>query len=572
MEVPTILVATIFALTALLLGIGLFFFVRTRKELKASRQEHEKTYEHLQDAIECISDGFALWGTDDRLIVGNARVLEFLPEFTPYFYPGCKFETLVEVAGTTGLYAVPEDQLDDFKAERIARHHNPGEPFVHKLKDNRWVQIKERRTEDGCIVQVWTDLSELKSQEQQLLQAQKMEVVGQLTGGIAHDFNNLLTVVLGNLELMAEVLRTGKIEKITKLVMRATEAARRSATLTQRLLAFSRRQALQPEATDLKELIGGMADLLNRSLGEPITLKTSFDDSPWAVMVDPNQLESALLNLTINARDAMPNGGQLIIKTENVVISAEEMKLLELPEAGEYGKLSILDTGFGMSPETIERAFEPFYSTKDVGQGSGLGLSMVYGFVQQSGGQIRIDSEINKGTCVSLYLPKASDEPVWRKRSAYRKSAQTKRVNTENGGEHILVIEDEEMVRELAVNLLESCGYRVSEASDGENALSLLREIDHLDLVLSDVVLPGGMSGPEIVEAARLKRPGLRAIFMSGYTAQQSGHKVNFPRNEILLNKPFRKKDLVEKVRLALIEPDSSNLAEEENNLAVGNE
>ncbi len=400
------------------------------------------------------------------------------------------------------------------------------------------------------VISTAEDITERIHMEQQLRQAQKMEAIGELSGGIAHDFNNLLTIVLGNLELLDEHLgHRGDLEgDVQEFTHAASKAALRGAELTQRLLAFGRRQPLRPSAIDLNALVSGMTSLLTRTLGETIAIDTPLAVDLWHTLVDPGQLEHALLNLTINARDAMPNGGKLAIETANAQLDEEYVKHEAEVAPGNYVMLSVSDTGTGMPPEVVERAVEPFFTTKETGQGSGLGLSMVYGFVKQSGGHIKICSEVGRGTTVKLFLPKVEGDSV---RAGPDSIAGQKHPS---GGETILVVEDDADVRKLAVRLLEDLGYKVLEACDGREALTILGQGGHVDLVLADLVLPGGLSGIELVREARRRRPALKVLYTSGYskhTAVDAGASEEV-RN--LLTKPFDKGGLAREVRSVLDE------------------
>ena len=400
------------------------------------------------------------------------------------------------------------------------------------------------------VVSTVEDITERIHMEQQLRQAQKMEAIGELSGGIAHDFNNLLTIVLGNLELLDEHLEhRGDLEgDVQEFTHAASKAALRGAELTQRLLAFGRRQPLRPSAIDLNALVSGMTGLLTRTLGETIAIDTPLAADLWHTLVDPGQLEHALLNLTINARDAMPNGGKLIIETANAQLDEEYVKHEAEVAPGDYVMLSVSDTGTGMPPEVVERAVEPFFTTKETGQGSGLGLSMVYGFVKQSGGHIKICSEVGRGTTVKLFLPKVEGDSV---RAGPDSIAGQKHPS---GGETILVVEDDADVRKLAVRLLEDLGYKVLEACDGREALTILGQGGHVDLVLADLVLPGGLSGIELVREARRRRPALKVLYTSGYSKHTAVDAGASDEVRNLLTKPFDKGGLAREVRSVLDE------------------
>lgn len=379
--------------------------------------------------------------------------------------------------------------------------------------------------------------------EEQLRHAQRMEAIGKLTGGVAHDFNNLLAVIMGNSEIVRD--RLGEADPAVQAI---THAALRGAELTQRLLAFSRQKPLRPEATNLADLSRGMAGMMSRTLGETIAIEVKSSSNPWPAKVDAGELENAILNLAINARDAMPDGGTLTIETVNISLSSRQAAGYGDAEPGDYVRLSLSDTGHGMPAEVMEHAFEPFFTTKTFGEGSGLGLSMVYGFATQSGGFATIESKPGKGTTVSLYLPRAEagDIPEGDCRPLCQPSAQ---------GGSILVVEDDPDVRRLTVTLLSAMGYTVFEAEDGEAAMPLIRGGRHIDLLLSDVVLTGGMSGPDIAEAALVTRPDIRVMFMSGYAEDvirrdREGREKAIDAD--LLTKPFTRAQLAQKVKAAM--------------------
>jgi len=387
------------------------------------------------------------------------------------------------------------------------------------------------------------DITDRIQAEEQLRHAQRLEVVGKLTGGVAHDFNNLLAVIMGNSEIVRD--RLGEADPAVRAI---SNAAMRGSELTQRLLSFSRQQPLRPRAADLAALTREIAGMLSRTLGETIAIKVKSPNRPWLARVDTGELENAVLNLAINARDAMPAGGTLTIETANVTLGARQATQFENARPGKFVRLSLIDTGTGMSAETIDHAFEPFYTTKPFGEGSGLGLSMVYGFAIQSGGFATIESRQGKGATVSLYLPRAEgkDEPGRDCRPLCQPASK---------GGSIMVIEDDPDVRQLTVTLLTAMGYTVLQAEDGESALSLIMSDRHIDLLLSDVVLPGNMSGPAIAEAALKKRPDLRIMFMSGYAEdvirrdrEGSGNSVNAD----LLPKPFTRAQLARKVQISM--------------------
>ncbi len=389
---------------------------------------------------------------------------------------------------------------------------------------------------------------ELQQAHEALRQSQKMETVGQLTGGIAHDFNNLLQIVSGNLDLLQKKLPADAAH-LKRYAERASTGADRAATLTQRLLAFSRRQPLAPKPVDINRLIPGMSELLHRTLGETIEVESVLAPRLWTVEVDPNQLENAIINLAINARDAMPDGGKLTIETANTHLDHSYVALNPEIAAGQYAVICISDTGVGMDSEIAAKAVEPFFTTKEVGRGTGLGLSMVYGFVKQSGGHIKIYSEPGEGTTVKMYLPRLlgkfedqADEP-----GPGAVEAQ--------GQESILVCEDDEDVRAYSAEVLRDLGYRVFEAVDGPGALALLKANGHLDLLFTDVVLPGGMTGAVLAKEAAKIQPGIKTLFTTGYARNAIVHHGRLDHGVDLLTKPFTYADLASRVRDILDRP-----------------
>ena len=379
--------------------------------------------------------------------------------------------------------------------------------------------------------------------EEALRQSQKMETIGQLTGGIAHDFNNLLQIITGNLDILRRSI-TEDSPRLRRSVDNAARGAERAAILTQRLLAFSRRQPLSPKIIDPNKLVSGMSEMLHRTIGETIQIETVLESGLWRVEVDPNQLESALLNLAVNSRDAMPAGGKLTIETTNTRIDRNYATRNKGVSPGQYVLIGITDSGTGMDSVTAERAVDPFFTTKDVGKGTGLGLSMVYGFVKQSGGHLKIYSELGEGTSIKIYLPRhhgPEEELV----------DATEQLAPEGiDGETILVCEDDEDVRAFSVQALRDLGYRVLEASDGETALHLLANDDgKIDLLFTDVVLPGGMTGAVVAERARQSRPDLKVLFTTGYARNAIVHHGRLDPGVELLSKPFAYTDLATRIR-----------------------
>ena len=400
----------------------------------------------------------------------------------------------------------------------------------------------------SSYVGVIRDLTDRKRAEEQLIQAQKMEAVGQLSGGIAHDFNNLLTVILGNSEVLADSLKARPdLEAMVNSVMSAAE---RGGELTQRLLAFSRRQTLQPTNIDCGRLVIRMKELLRRTLREHIAIGVNTEDGLWAAFADPGQLESALLNLSLNSQDAMPSGGSLTITTQNMTLDSRYQGLHPEVPPGRYVMLSITDSGTGMTPEVKARVFEPFFTTKEVGKGSGLGLSMVYGFVKQSNGHVSIYSEPGLGTTIRLYLPAASG------RSDDVESSPDETVAAFKGSETVLVVEDDTFVRAYAVSSLSALGYRVLSAADGREALDKLSKDTPIDLLFTDAVMPGGVSGWDLADQALKMRPKLKVLLTSGYALESLEAHGQVMSGFAVLNKPYRRAQLGNRVREVLDDHD----------------
>jgi PAS domain S-box-containing protein len=406
--------------------------------------------------------------------------------------------------------------------------------------------------DEGRLVgfaKITRDLTERREAQQQLeqsrellFQAQKMEAVGQLTGGLAHDFNNLLTGISGSLELLKARVSQGRLTDLDRYITSAQGAASRAAALTHRLLAFARRQTLDPKPTSPNKLAADMLDMVQRTVGPSIELETALLPGLWATLCDPNQLENAILNLCINARDAMPDGGRLTITTANIRLDGLTARRQDM-EPGEYVTVSVTDTGTGMPPDVAERAFDPFFTTKPTGQGTGLGLSMIYGFAKQSGGQVRIHSEVGHGTTVSIFLPRhlgeADDaDPPPRLTGIPRAEA----------GQTVLVVDDEPTVRMLVAEVLDELGYAAIEAADGTSGLKVLQSDVRIDLLITDVGLPGNVNGRQMADTARQTRPDLKVLFITGYAENAVLGNMLEPHTHVL-TKPFSMEVLARRIK-----------------------
>jgi signal transduction histidine kinase len=401
-------------------------------------------------------------------------------------------------------------------------------------------ETRQRRNAEAMVKR----FQELEANEAQIRQAQKMEAVGQLTGGIAHDFNNILTVITGTIEILGDAVKDRPhLVQITNLM---NAAASRGADLTQHLLAFARRQPLQPRSTDVNALIVDAARLLRPTLGEQIEIESMLAHDSAPALIDPSQLSTAILNLALNARDAMPNGGKLTLETRNVVLDEHYASMNREVKPGSYVMIAVSDTGEGIPGGVLDKVFEPFFTTKDVGKGSGLGLSMVYGFVKQSNGHIKIYSEEGHGTTVKLYLPQAVGV-------AEQPATETGISGSGYGDESILIVEDDALVREYVVTQISRLGYRTLSAGNATEGLALIDGAERIDLLFTDVIIPGGMNGRQLATEALKRRPGLKVLFTSGYTENAIVHHGRLDAGVLLLPKPYVSSDLARMIRVALV-------------------
>ena len=512
--------------------------VRERaQQLDATEQRHRDLVGLMQEAIWVHSEG--------KILFANPAAVRF--------FSAGRVEDLI---GRTSIGWVHPDDKDRAAARTEQLMASPCSVPVTEM---RLVALDGKvRTaavhavsflQDGKIHVMASalDVTALREVENHLHHSQKMESVGQLTGGIAHDFNNLLTVIIGSLDTALEKTSA----EMRPLLQSALGASERGAALIKQMLAFSRRQVLAPEAIDLGVLAEGMEDLLRRTLGEEIEIELKPASGLWRALADKGQVESALLNLAINARDAMSPGGKLTIETRNEHLDDDYVRVNPEVTAGDYVMLAVTDTGSGMPPEVIARAFEPFFTTKATGKGTGLGLSMIYGFAKQSGGQLKIYSEVGHGTTIRLYLPRhttqAASTAVVTTASAHPEHA--------GGKETILVVEDDPMVRNLVTKRLIELGYRVLEAAEGGGARRILESQETIDLLLTDVVLPGALTGRELADAAKKLRPKLKILYSSGYTQNSIDHQGKLDPGVQFLPKPFRRAELASKVREVLDAP-----------------
>tara|TARA_R110000824_G_scaffold118960_18_gene272509 strand:+ start:27623 stop:29911 length:2289 start_codon:yes stop_codon:yes gene_type:complete len=521
--------------------IGVLVDLSDRKRIENSLRQNQAALETALDVnssiIESAFDIVCVADSTGRFVSVSHRsqeVLGYMPDdliglpvrdFIPAEYDEERIKTVEEL------------RAGKKKLEPLEFHFRAADgelvPVMASLSWNNTYQL---------VFIILRDLRAQKELEARLRQSQRLEAIGQLTGGVAHDFNNLLTVILGNAEALADRLDDDQSSRLLAEMTRT--AAERGADLTSRLLAFARRQALDPQACDVNALVTRMDGLMRRMLDDDIEIEFLAGENLLHALVDAPQLESAILNIAVNARDAMPDGGRLKIETNNLYLDVAPPEMLGELEPGHYILLSMSDTGTGMSDEVKSRAFEPFFTTKQVGEGSGLGLSMVYGFVRQSGGHVVIDSKVGEGTSINIYLPVSE---VLASEMADRPEAPAKR-----GQELILLVEDNDLVRSFVEGQLESLDYRVISAENGVKALEILRERPEIDMLFTDVVMPGGLNGRQLAEEARKLRSNLPILFTSGYSEDAIIEGGRIQEGIQLLAKPYRRKELADKIRLVL--------------------
>jgi PAS domain S-box-containing protein len=503
----------------------------TQKALHQEIEERQRIFETSQDLI-LVTDTA---GNFVQVSPSSRTILGYEPS---------------EMVGRSAIEFIHPDDLDNTRNEmRSARRGQQMRNFEARYRhkdDGRVVFLNWMGTWSEPVRRhffIGRDLTEKQAAEAQFRQAQKMDAVGQLTGGVAHDFNNILTVITGTIGILGDaVADRPELASIAKLI---DDAAERGAQLTKHLLAFARKQPLQPREVDVNALAMEAAKLLHPTLGEQIEVLPKLSEDTWPALADPNQLTTAILNLALNARDAMPYGGKITLETRNVYLDDGYASIYSDVVPGNYVMVAVSDTGTGIAPENLEKVFDPFFTTKEIGKGTGLGLSMVFGFVKQSGGHVKIYSEVGHGTSVKIYLPRSSGLSE----TASEAEASS---NVRGGNETILVVEDDALVRKYVITQIASLGYGTLQAANAAEALKLVESGVPIDLLFTDVIMPGGMNGRQLVDAATALRPALRVLFTSGYTENAIVHHGRLDAGVLLLAKPYRKPELARMIRVAL--------------------
>ncbi|MEM7364755.1 MAG: ATP-binding protein [Pseudomonadota bacterium] len=532
MPEPVYLIAPAFVLLAVAAYFSLFYQREPTRD--------ERISEFLDATFQAIDQGVVIYDSDLKLVSWNERYYDVGVD-PAYITYGADLLEMYHVASKDGLFGpgnpeeIAQRHIDAILEGPMIDTELLTSPDGLRFRANRF------RLSNGGIVVTFRNVTDELRVEEQLRQAQKMEAIGQLAGGVAHDFNNILMVILGHSELLLETART---ESEKETVQPIVDAAMRGGDVTHRLLAFSRKQSLQPQTTELGPMLDSLSVLLQRTLGERIALHTVVPHELWFCLIDQVQLETSIINLAINARDAMPGGGSLVVRCDNQHLGTARASSLDLV-AGDYVTIAVEDTGTGMEKDVVSRAIEPFFSTKQVGQGTGLGLPMVYGFVKQSDGAVHIESTVGEGTTVTLYLPRSEEKTEVRERYTP--------LSTESGDGTVLVVEDETDIRSVLAQQIKQLGYGVVTAVDVDDAKRLVASDQDINIVLSDIVLPGSSSGWDLAKWISNSEGHLRCILMSGYSEKTLAPQ-HVPDDQPLLMKPFT----YEQLRRALSKPASS--------------
>ncbi|MGJ4940467.1 PAS-domain containing protein [Bradyrhizobium sp. HKCCYLS1011] len=514
--------------------------IRSVNEMLLSKaDEVQITNDQFRAAIDSMPQGLCVFDCEQRVVIFNERFREIYDYPKELLKVGTPVVSLIENLERRGI--ARDITVDELRNLPVGQRR-------YTLADvkGRLISIQRFKTLDGGWVSTHEDVTERKAAEEQLRQAQKMDAMGRLTGGMAHDFNNILTVILGSIEVLAlGVADRPALAAIAKMI---DDAATRGANLTQQLLAFSRNQPLAPRDVNINFLIIETAKLLRPTLGEQVEIELHLEPDTWHAMVDPSQLSAALLNLAINARDAMPDGGKLVFQTSNVMLDEAYAASKSEVKPGSYTMLVIRDTGTGIPASIRRRIFEPFFTTKEIGRGTGLGLSMVYGFVKQSHGHIQVDSEIGRGTTMKIYLPRSNQQEELA-------SADARPSALPIGSETILVVEDDDLVRNYVLMQLQSLGYATLSVGDAASALHLVERGEEFDLLFTDVIMPGGMNGRQLADEIKKLRPHVKVLYTSGYDENVIVHNGRLDPGVELLPKPYRNTELARKIREVLERP-----------------
>jgi PAS domain S-box-containing protein len=537
------------ALSVAIMGLGLFLALHAIRRIRRSGDAQRKSEENFRLFVNGVTD-YAIYTLDPqgRVTSWNAGAVR-IKGYTDDEIIGQNFSRFFTEddrrAGAPQRGLEIAARAGKFETEALRMRKDGTRFWAHVVIDS----LRDPSGQLLGFVKITRDVTERRRQQEALeatrvvlAQSQKMEALGQLTGGVAHDFNNLLTVITGAIDMLRRRLQTGERD-VDPFIDTAQRGVDRAAALTRQLLAFARRQPLEPKSLIPNDLLGGMVDMLRRILGANIAIETDLADDLWRTFADPNQLENAILNLAINARDAMPRGGKLTIESANVQLDEGYAATHEDLAPGDYAMVAVSDTGSGMTQDIVAKAFEPFFTTKDFGQGTGLGLAQVYGFIKQSRGHVNIYSEPGVGTTVKLYLPRLDAPPAAERPVATRPPAIALREET------ILVVEDDEDVRAITTQALRDLGYRVLVATDARSALETLEKEAGIDLLFTDVGLAGGINGRELADAAQRRWPQLKVLFTSGYTRNAIFHDGRLDPDVELISKPFNQAALAEKIR-----------------------
>jgi PAS domain S-box-containing protein len=524
-------------------------FTRMAADVETKTAELRRYAETLDRIMTSMTDAVLVTDKDGKVLLANAAfrvIFGAIEDVATRNWNTRRFHsdevTPLENKDALIVRALRGEKFDGFE---LAMQRDGENTFTHLVASGG--PIQDGQGHQIGAVMVYRNVTEARQIERQLRQSQKLDAIGQLTGGVAHDFNNILTVITGTIDILSDGLTDRP--PLSAIVKMIDEAATRGAELTQHLLAVARRQPLEPRPVDPNALVLEAARLLRPTLGEHIEIESMLEDKVWPAVADLTRLNTTLLNLAVNARDAMPNGGKLTFETANVVLDEAYTQGHPDVKPGPYVMIAVSDTGHGIPPALIDKVFEPFFTTKETGKGTGLGLSMVYGFVKQSGGHIKVYSEVGHGTAIKLYLPRASQN------AEAPAQVVTHAGDLPGGSETVLVVEDDALVRDYVVAQLNSLGYATLAAANAAAALALVDSGAHFDLLFTDVIMPGGMNGRELADEVVRRRPGMKVLYTSGYTENAIVHHGRLDPGVALLNKPYRKKDLAEKLRQVLDTP-----------------